>query len=331
MLIARTAVLALAVLAVAPAPARAQAPVVRLAGATDCPVNPNCIPGFKRVYGFDPSGSFVKLAVADGGIEALDDGLAEVAVAFSSNPELSRPDILALRDDKRMITPDHIVPVVRTKLLRRYGAGLRRTLDAASRVLDTLALRGLNQEVIDGRLPEAVGGEFADSNGLDRGARRRRGPRIVVGYQDFAENKTLAYMYSEALRGAGYRVTVHSVHGLRPAAVRALRTGRIGMYPGYSGSLLAYLGGRSLERALARIHARPLTRSPAQDRNGFAMKRDVAASLGIAKLSDLSRYWPAARRPPGSTPTRCRASSGRSRPRACSTCRAPGSSRRAPA
>ncbi len=293
MLITRTAVLALAVLVVAPVPARAQAPVVRLAGASDCPVNPNCIPGFKRVYGFDPSGSFVKLAVADGGIEALDDDLAEVAVAFSSNPELSRPDILTLRDDRHMITPDHIVPVVRTKLLRRYGAGLRRTLNAASRVLDTLALRGLNQEVIDGRLPEAVGGEFADSNGLDRGARRKRGPRIVVGYQDFAENKTLAYLYAEALRGAGYRVTVHSVHGLRPAAVRALRTGRIGMYPGYSGSLLAYLGGKSLARALARIHAQPLARSAAQDRNGFAMKRDVAASLGIAKLSDLGRYWPA--------------------------------------
>lgn len=119
MLIARTAVLALAVLAVAPAAARAQAPVVRLAGASDCPVNPNCIPGFKRVYGFDPSGSFVKLAVADGGIEALDDGLAEVAVAFSSNPELSRPDILALRDDLRAADVRHRRPDPR---LRRADA-----------------------------------------------------------------------------------------------------------------------------------------------------------------------------------------------------------------
>jgi hypothetical protein len=34
--------------------------------------------------------------------------------------------------------------------------------------------------------------------------------------------------------------------------------------------------------------------SRAQNRNGFAMRRDVAAQLGIRTLSDLARYWPAA-------------------------------------
>jgi hypothetical protein len=32
----------------------------------------------------------------------------------------------------------------------------------------------------------------------------RPGRRIVVGFQEFAENETLAYMYAEALRGAGF-------------------------------------------------------------------------------------------------------------------------------
>ena len=115
----------------------------------------------------------MKFKVADAGIEALDDGQAEVAVAFSSNPLLLRPDLLVLRDDKRMITPDRVVPVVRTSLLKRYGPALRRPLNAASRLLSTLQLRALNQQVIDGRLPEAVGGEFIDSNGL--GATGRAG------------------------------------------------------------------------------------------------------------------------------------------------------------
>jgi glycine betaine/choline ABC-type transport system substrate-binding protein len=122
---------------------------------------------------------------------------AEVAVAFTSNPQLSRPDIVTLRDDRHMISPDHIVPVVRTSLLERYGPALRRRLDAVSRLLTTLQLRGLNQQVIDGRLPEAVGGEFVDSNALGGvPAHPRPGPRIVVGFQDFAENETLAYMYA---------------------------------------------------------------------------------------------------------------------------------------
>ena len=148
-------------------------------------------------------------------------GVAEVAVAFSSNPQLSRPDILTLRDDKRMISDDHVVPVVRRRPLRRYGRPLRRRLNAASALLSTLELRGLNQQVIDGRLPEAVGGEFADANGLGGPARRRAGPRIRIGFQSFDENETLAHLYAAALRGAGFRVSVRETRAA--AADRAAR------------------------------------------------------------------------------------------------------------
>jgi subtilisin family serine protease len=296
----RTAALAAVLLVAVSGAAEAQTPRVRLAAASDCQQNRNCGPGFRRVYGIDPTPSLVRLKVADAGIQALDDGLAEVAVAFSSNPQLSRPDILALRDDRHMISSDHIVPVVRTSLLKRYGPALRRRLDAASRVLTTLQLRGLNQQVNDGRLPEAVGGEFMDANALGgEPAHRRSGPRIVIGFQSFAENETLAHMYAAALRGAGFRATVRDLHGLRPKAVSEMRAGRIGMWPGYSGSLLGYLGGTSLKRGLARIGAQSLALSPAQDRNGFAMKKDVAGALGISRLSDLARYWPKASRSRG--------------------------------
>jgi subtilisin family serine protease len=290
----RAVVVAAAVMtSLVPASAAAQTPRLRLAAAADCQRNPNCAPGLRRVYRFDPSGSLVRLKAADAGIQALDDGLAEVAVAFTSNPQVSRPDIVTLRDDRHMITPDHVVPVVRTSLLKRYGRPLRLRLNAASRLLTTLQLRGLNQQVIDGRLPEAVAGEFVDANALGgEPARVRPGPRIVVGFQEFAENETLAHLYAAALRGAGFRVTVRAVGGLRPDTVAALRRGRIGMYPGYSGSLLGYLGGSSLKRSLARIGAEPLALAPAQDRNSFVMKTDVARAFGVRRLSDLARFWP---------------------------------------
>src|SRR3954453_7280570 len=284
--------LALALVSVGDAPA--QTPRVRFAAPAICPVNANCIPGLKRVYKMDPSSVYVRLKVADAGLQALDDSRAEVALAFTSNPQLSRPDILTLRDDKHMISADHILPIVRTSMLRRYGPGLKRRLNAASALLSTLELRGLNQRVIDGRLPEAVGGEFVDANGLGGTARTRRGPRIVIGYQAFDENQTLAYLYAEALRGAGFRVRVRAIGGLRPETIKAFKGGRIDAWAGYTGSLLGYLHGKSLPRALARIGATRLRRSPAQDRNSFAMKRDVARRLGVSKLSDLARYWPAA-------------------------------------
>ena len=102
--------------------AAAQTPQVRLAAAGDCPRNVNCIPGLKRVYGMDPTLLFSPLKIADAGVQALDDGVAEVAVAFTSNPQLSRPDILTLRDDKRMVTSDHVVPVVSSELAVRGAA-----------------------------------------------------------------------------------------------------------------------------------------------------------------------------------------------------------------
>ena len=171
-------------------------------------------------------------------------------------------------------------------------------------MLTTLALRQLNQQVVDGRLPEAVGGEFIDANGLGGSAPRRRGPRIIVGFQDFAENETLAYLYAEALRAGGYRIAVRSVDGLRPQAVRRLRRGVIGMYPAYAGSLMSFLGNRpdsdrrlprALRKALKRkVHARSLELAPGENRNLFVMKTDTAQRLAVTKISDLAQYWPAA-------------------------------------
>ena len=222
------------------------------------------------------------------------------------------------------------MPVARTDLLERYGPDLRRRLNAASRLLTTLALRGLNQQVIDGRLPEAVGGEFVDANGLGGTAKRKPGPRIVVGYQDFAENETLAHLYAEALRAR--RLPRHGprVGGLRQAAIRALRSGRIDLYPGYSGSLLEYLGGRSLRRALARIGAEPLALAQAQNRNVFATKTDTRTrGSAWTTISDLTRPLEprahAARRPAAGRAVGVRRGQ-RARP-----ARAPGRSRRAPA
>ena len=79
-----------------------------------------------------------------------------------------------------MVGAERLVPLTRRALLRRLRRPPRRAGPRARRVsrrLTTLALRSLNQQVADGRLPEAVGGEFVEANGLDRGRRPRRGAR----------------------------------------------------------------------------------------------------------------------------------------------------------
>jgi glycine betaine/choline ABC-type transport system substrate-binding protein len=285
------------------APAQSQ---VRLAAPSDCLTNPNCGPGLQRVYGVNVAPFFVPLTVADSGIAALDDGVAEVAVAFSSDPEVSRPDVRTLRDDKQMVGLDPVVPVIRAKLLRAYGPRdarlIKRRLNAASSVLTTRALRLLNQQTGDGRLPEAVGGEFIDANGLGGSGRHRHGPRITVGFQDFTENETLAYMYAEALRSAGFRVRVRPAGGLRAVTLRALRRGKISLYAGYAGSLTEFISNRrapktkarlakALSRALRTRGARAAKLAPGQNRNLFVTKTDTAARLGLATVSDAANYW----------------------------------------
>ena len=51
---------------------------------------------------------------------------------------------------------------------------------------------------------------------------------------------------------------------------------------------------RRLRRALRRrAHSVPLRLAPGENRNVFVMKTETAQRLGVEKLSDLAKYWPA--------------------------------------
>ena len=299
----------LAAVALAAGPAAAasgQQPAVRLAAPEDCLVNPGCGEGLRATYALDVAPAFTPLAVADAGIGALDDGVAEVAVAFSTDPQVSRPDIVTLRDDRRMLGPDRLVPVLRRGMLRALGTRrarrLTRRINATGRLLTTLQLRSLNQQVADGRLPEAVGGEFVEANGLGVRRGRRSGPRITLGFQSFAENETLAYLFAASLRATGRRVRVVDVDGLRPEAIAQVRSGRIDGWIGYARSLARFLDADvdatgpvlgELRGTLRRkAGATALKLMPGENRNLFVTTTTTAQALGLVRISDLARYWP---------------------------------------
>ncbi|MET0686119.1 MAG: glycine betaine ABC transporter substrate-binding protein [Solirubrobacteraceae bacterium] len=300
--------LALAALLAGPAAAApAQQPTVRLAAPEDCLTNQGCGVGLAASYGLDVAPVFTPLAVADAGIAALDDGVAEVAVAFSTDPQVSRPDIVTLRDDRRMIGADRLVPVLRRGMLRELGRRkarrLTRRMNATGRLVTTLQLRALNQQVADGRLPEAVGGEFVEANGLTVRRRRPSGPRVTLGFQSFAENETVAHLFAASLRAVGVRVKVVDIGGLRPEAVAQIRSRRIDGWIGYARSLARFLEadvgatgsvGRELRGTLRRkAGATALKLMPGENRNLFVTTTTTAQALGLARISDLARYWPA--------------------------------------
>jgi osmoprotectant transport system substrate-binding protein len=227
--------------------------------------------------------------------------------AIATNPEIERGDLLVLRDDKGMIGPENITPVVRSSLLRGPRAqALRRQVNAVSAVLTTERLRALNLQVADGRDPVALAGEFVETFRVVSGPRSRTsGPLIEIGHQDFEEQEILANVYGEALTGAGFRRKVRRI-GATPAILRSMRAGGTDLFLGYANTLLKTLQPSArpsrtglpgaLRRAVARrLPARATSLAPGQDANAFVMLRATAQLYGIKKLSDLTRYWAAPR------------------------------------
>jgi glycine betaine/choline ABC-type transport system substrate-binding protein len=284
-------------------------PVPLLAAPGDCLTNPGCAPGLKRTYGVDVSSVLRPLDAAGAGVEALDQGLAQVAVVFSTNPEIARSDLLVLRDDKGMIGPENLVPVIRRGTLRALGPRrareARRRLAAVSQVLTTGRLQDLNLALADGRDPEAVAGEFLETFRIAGGRPPARGPRIVIGHQDFDEQEIVASLYARALRAAGLRASAQRV-GATGKLLERLRANRIQAFVAYTSTLLQTLepGARpsragtaaALRRAVTRrLGARALEPAPGQNANAFVMKREAARAYGVRRLSDLTRRWPVAR------------------------------------
>ena len=304
------AALAFALVAVSTASAQA----LRLAAPQDCPTNGGCAVGLAHTYGISVVPSFVALTDPDGGVGALDDHLAEVAVVFSTNPDAGRSDLVRLADDRDMLGSEALMPVFRTATIKRFSTADQKLLRARVRLtgalLTTRDLRGMNQLVRDGRIPEAIAGEWVEGKGLTSLERHpvvRPGPRILIGREAFDESTLVAETYAEALRGVGFRVTVVDVKGYRPEIFTAYGKQRINANIDYASSLLRYVAPKANAKALGAIRGAlvaPLAKkglealAPAQaaDSNTFMMFRSAAAALGITRLSDLRGHFPVAAR-----------------------------------
>jgi len=142
-------------------------PELTLGGPPECPQRPLCLPGYRRVYGLD-FGAFVPLdAGGPRTVAALEEGEIDVALLFTTNGELTGGRFVVLEDDGGLQPADAVVPVVRTKLLERYGDELRRLVDRVTKEIHTADLVQLNRRVdSDGEQPAAVAADFLRQNEL---------------------------------------------------------------------------------------------------------------------------------------------------------------------
>ncbi len=112
----------------------------------ECPKRAYCLPGLDRVYGLTFA-RFMPLDSEDQRVSALEEGVVNVAVLFTSEGRLAADDLVLLDDNRHLQPPENIVPVVSERAVARFGPRVTEQLDAVSAKLTTQSLVFLNWRV----------------------------------------------------------------------------------------------------------------------------------------------------------------------------------------
>lgn len=138
-----------------------------LGASPECPVRPFCIPGLRQVYGI----TFKDFRILDPGgpltVGALESGLIDVGVLFTTDPLISAKSFVLLADDQNLQLADNVAPVVRADFLGRAPADFQPTLNAVSAQLTTAELTQLNARVaLERQAPHDAADAWLRAKGL---------------------------------------------------------------------------------------------------------------------------------------------------------------------
>jgi osmoprotectant transport system substrate-binding protein len=144
----------------------AVAPDLAFGGPPECPTRPLCLSGLERVYDvhfdevieLDAGGPLTK--------QALRSRAVDVALLFSTDPDLAGGRFVELVDDRGLQPAENVTPLVRREVLDRLGPSVAEPVNEVSALLTTDALRGLNAEMQRGSSVRAVVGRWLDAQGL---------------------------------------------------------------------------------------------------------------------------------------------------------------------
>ena len=137
---------------------------LKLGGPADCETNAFCIPGLKKVYNLDLSGSFQALetsAVAP----ALDAGSIDIALLFSTDGRIAANNYVLLQDDKHMLAADNIIPVMKKELAS--NSDLASAVNTIGKKITTQSLIDMNKRFdVDKEDAAVIAKDFLTQNGL---------------------------------------------------------------------------------------------------------------------------------------------------------------------
>jgi osmoprotectant transport system substrate-binding protein len=129
----------------------------------DCPKEPFCIPGMKKVYGIT-FGDYKPIDVGATMVTAIDSGAVDVGELFSLDPTIADKGYTVLTDDKNLQADGNFVPVVRQEVA---STELGQLLDSVTTKLTDENMRDMVGQVQNEHVdPQSVAEDFLSSNGL---------------------------------------------------------------------------------------------------------------------------------------------------------------------
>jgi osmoprotectant transport system substrate-binding protein len=124
---------------------------------------------------------------------------------------------------------------------------------------------------------------------------------IIVGTKDFPEQYVLGQLYKQALEAQGFTVQYKENVGSTELIDKALKSGRVTIYPEYTGIMLSVTFARktlpksdlatyNLAKQLYERRGQTLLKqTPFQDRDAIAVLRTTASRFGVKTLGDLKK------------------------------------------
>jgi osmoprotectant transport system substrate-binding protein len=141
------------------------APKLRMAAVPEFEEREDGLKGLKKFYGgFD----FKSINLYDYGVKyrVLLNDEADVTVGFTTDGDLTNPDLVLLQDDKKFWPPYFVAPVVRADILQK-APGMEKVLNEVSSKIDSKKMQQLNAEVdIKKREYAEVAKEFLQKEGI---------------------------------------------------------------------------------------------------------------------------------------------------------------------
>jgi osmoprotectant transport system substrate-binding protein len=126
-------------------------------------------------------------------------------------------------------------------------------------------------------------------------------PAVTIGDKDFTEQFILGELYAQALRAKGYKVTLKANVGSSEIIDKALTSGKIDLYPEYTGTIVSTIAGvKDQPKSAADTYAAAkafeakrgfttLDATPFFDADGLAVRPDYATKNGLKTVADLKK------------------------------------------